>query len=72
MSSNDNQKRREFVRSLTGAEKTYLWSHVFRYAGVEGVSAKEQFARLIMYVLNFFNGDSDIEKRVFAKALQMF
>jgi len=66
------QKRREFVRSLTGSEKTYLWEHVFRYAGVEGVSAKEQFARLIEYVLNFLGGEGTMEKRVFAKAMKMY
>ena len=72
MSSNYNPKQREFVRSLTVAEKTYLWSHVLRYAGVDGVSAKEQFARLVEYVLNFLGGDAPIEKRIFEKALQKF
>ena len=32
---------REFAHSLTKKEKTYLWDHVFRYAGVEGTTAEE-------------------------------
>jgi hypothetical protein len=70
--STDKQKQREFVRSLTVAEKAYLWEHVNRNAGVEGVSAQEQFARLIEYVLNFLDGGAPIQKRVFAKAMKMF
>ena len=31
----------EFAHSLTKKEKTYLWDHVHRYAGVEGISAEE-------------------------------
>ena len=67
-----SQQQRKFARSLTVAERKYLWAHVFRYSGIEGVSAKDQFAQLIMYVLNFLNGDSGIEKRIFAKAMNMF
>ena len=61
-----------FARSLTGAEKSYLWQHVFRYAGVEGTTAQEQFKRLVEYVLNFLTGESDIEQAVFAKAMAVF
>ena len=61
-----------FAKSLTKQEKTYLWEHVFRYAGVEGTTATEQFERLIEYVLNFLDGDSEMEKKIFAKALKMF
>ena len=49
-----------FVSSLTKAERKCLWAHVFRYDGVEGVSAKEQSKKLVQYVLNFFNSDSPI------------
>ena len=67
-----SSQQREFDRSLTVAERTYLWAHVYRYNGIDGVSAKDQFAQLIMYVLNFLNGESAIEKRIFAKAMTMF
>ena len=66
------EQSRKFARSLTKSERTYLWEHVYRYAGVEGVSAKEQFQQLVMYVLNFLGGDSTIEKKIFAKAMKMF
>ena len=66
------QQQHQFVRSLTGGEKSYLWSHVFRYAGAEGMTAQEQFGKIIMYVLNFLNGEGDIDKRIYAKALKMF
>ena len=59
-----------FAKSLTKQEKTYLWDHVFRYSGVEGTTATEQFERLIEYVLNFLDGDSEMEEKIFAKALQ--
>ena len=65
----------KFVRSLTPTEKTYLWGHVYRYAGVGGSSAKEQFKKLISYVLQFLSGESedhDVAKRVYTKALAMF
>ena len=73
-----------FAKSLTKQEKTYLWNHVFRYAGVEGTTSTEQFERLIGYVLNFLetkagytapalvDGDSEMEEKIFAKALKMF
>ena len=63
---------REFAHSLTKKEKTYLWDHVHRYAGVEGISAGDQFGRLIEYVLNFLDGDYELEKKIFAKALKMY
>ena len=62
----------EFAATLTRAEKTYLWDHVHRYAGVENSTAKEQFLRLVEYVLNFFDGDSEIETKIFAKAMKAF
>jgi len=34
-------KIQEFAHSLTKKEKTYLWDHVFRYAGVQGTTAEE-------------------------------
>ena len=49
-----------FLESLTKAQRKCLWAHVFRYDGVEGVSAKEQSKKLVQYVLNFFNSDSPI------------
>jgi hypothetical protein len=70
--STDKQKQEEFVKSLTALEKRYVWEHVYRYAGVEGVSADEQLKRPIEYVLNFLGGVATIEKRVFAKAMKMF
>ena len=67
-----DQKIQAFVKTLTKTEKQYLWDHVFRYSGVEGTTAKEQFKRLIEYVLNFLDGDSEIEKKIFTKAMMAF
>ena len=67
-----NPKIKEFVKTLTKAERTFLWDHVHRYAGVEGTTASEQFQRLIEYVLNFLTGDTPKEKSIFEKALTMF
>ena len=64
-----NQK---YVETLTEEEKDYLSVHVLRYDGVQGVSAEEQFSQLVMYVLNFLGGECDIEKSIYAKALEMF
>ena len=61
-----------FVKTLTKSEKSYLWDHVFRYAGVEGSTAKEQFAKLVEYVLNFLDGESKMETSIFGKAMKMF
>ena len=61
---------REFAQSLTKKEKSYLWDHVYRYAGVEGTTAEDQFGRLVEYVLNFLDGDCKLEKKIFAKALK--
>lgn len=58
---------KQFADTLTRAEKTYLWDHVHRYA-VENSTAKE----LVEYVLNFFDGDSEIETKIFAKAMKAF
>ena len=66
------QQQQKFVQDLTGGEKNYLWSHVYRYAGVEGTTAKEQFQQIVSYVLNFLTGESDLEKRIYAKALKVF
>ena len=66
------QQKDTFVHSLTSGEKNYLWSHIFRYAGVEGMTAPEQFDQIIMYVLNFLDGEANIEQRIYAKALLMF
>ena len=63
---------KEFAATLTHAEKKYLWAHVHRYAGLEGSTAKEQFQRLVEYVLNFLDGDSEIETKIFAKAMKAF
>ena len=63
---------KEFAATLSHAEKKYLWGHVHRYAGVENSTAKEQFQRLVEYVLNFFDGDSEIERSIFAKAMKAF
>jgi len=76
-----SQMIREFAQSLTKKEKSYLWDHVYRYAGVEGTTAEEhqscnessfgfQFGRLVEYVLNFLTGDCELEKKIFAKALK--
>lgn len=62
----------EFTKSLTKKEKSFLWDHVHRYAGVEGTTAKEQFGKLVEYVLNFLDGDTDVERAIFNKALRMF
>jgi len=78
-----SQMIREFAQSLTKKEKSYLWDHVYRYAGVEGTTAEEhqscnessfgfQFGRLVEYVLNFLTGDCELEKKIFAKALKMY
>ena len=75
-------KIQAFAKSLTKAERRYLWAHVYRYThefhntrkwvheGVEGTTAKEQFERLIQYTLNFLDGDSRIEKAIFSKAMK--
>jgi hypothetical protein len=65
-------QNKEFVDTLAQDEKDYLSVHVLRYDGVEGVSADEQFSQLVMYVLNFLDGEAPIEKRVYAKAMKMF
>ena len=65
-------KQHTFLKSLTVAEKVYLWSHVVRYDGVDGVSAKEQFERLVEYVLNFLDGSSAVEQSIYNKALKSF
>ena len=31
-----------------------------------------QFGRLVEYVLNFLDGDYELEKKIFAKALKMY
>jgi len=67
-----SSKEQTFVNSLTRDEKNYLWDHIYRYDGVQGISAKEQFEKIISYVLNFLDGTSDIEQRIYAKALEMF
>ena len=67
-----SQTNQAFAKTLTKQEKSYLWNHVHRYAGVEGTTAQEQFARLIEYVLNFLNGDSEMEENITAKALKMY
>ena len=60
-----------FLESLTEAERKYVFAHVFRYDGVQGVSAKEQMKVLPMYVLNFLDGECDIEKKIFEKAMKV-
>ena len=65
-----SQMIREFAHSLTKKEKSYLWDHVYRYAGVEGTTAEDQFGRLVEYTLNFLDGDCELEKKIFAKALK--
>ena len=67
-----SSSQQKFIRSLTRGEKNYLLSHVYKYAGVEGTSAKEQFEKIISYALNFLTGESNIEQRIYAKALKMF
>ena len=44
------RKRNCFRKTLTNKEHKYLDNHVWRYDGVDGVSAKEQFHKLIEYV----------------------
>ena len=56
-----------FAHTLTEKERRDLWSHVHRYAGLDGTTAKEQFGRLIEYVLNFY----DPESTIYQKALKM-
>ena len=67
---------KQFVKSLTRAERKYLWAHVHRYDGVEGISAKEHFQQLVLYVLNFLTedsgGESKIELKLYNKALKAF
>ena len=61
-----------FVKTLTKKEREYVWDHVYRYVGVEGSTAAEQFARLIEYVLFWLDGSSKMETSIFDKALKMF
>ena len=54
------------------------------FSATQGTTATEQFERLIGYVLNFLetkagyttpalvDGDSEMEEKIFAKALKMF
>ena len=58
------QKNRKFAKSLTRAERKFLWAHVHMYDGVEGVSAQEQFKKLPQYVLNFFPEDGGGESAI--------
>ena len=44
------KRRSRFRKTLTNKEHKYLYNHVWRYDGVQGVSAKEQFKQLIEYV----------------------
>ena len=60
-----------FLESLTEAERKYVYAHIFRYDGVQGVSAKEQFKVIPMYVLNFLDGECDIEEAIFKKAMKI-
>ncbi len=60
---------KEFAKSLTRAQTKYLWDHIHRYDGVDGVSAKEQFQQLVTYVLNFLTGNHKMEKKIYAKAI---
>ena len=41
------------------------------HEGVEGTTAKEQFKRLIQYVLNFLTGESEMEEKIYNKALKL-
>ena len=59
----------QFAKSLTRAQTKYLWDHIHRYGGVDGVSAKEQFQQLVAYVLNFLTGNHNLERKIYAKAL---
>ena len=61
----------KFLESLTEAERKYVFAHIWRYDGVQGVSAKEQFKVIPMYVLNFLDGECDIEKAIFKKAMKI-
>ena len=65
-------QQKKFLRSLTKPEKNYLFSHVVRYDGVEGVTAEEQFKELISYVLNFLTGDHELEIMIYKKAMWRF
>jgi hypothetical protein len=59
----------QFAKSLTHRQTKYLWDHIHRYDGVDGVSAKEQFQQLVAYVLNFLTGPDSMEKKIYAKAI---
>jgi len=72
LTMSSKQQIRKFVRDLTRGEKNYLWNHVYRYAGVEGTTVQEQFKQIVSYVLNFLDGESELEKRIYAKALKVF
>jgi len=65
-------QQKKFLKSLSKLEKYYLFSHVVKYDGVEGVTAEEQFKQLISYVLNFLTGDHDLEKMIYNKAMLRF
>ncbi len=60
---------KQFAKSLTRAQTKYLWEHIHRYDGVDGVTAKEQFQQLVAYVLNFLTGPDSMEKKIYAKAI---
>jgi len=60
---------KQFAKSLTRAQTKYLWEHIHRYDGVDGVTAKEQFQQLVAYVLNFLDSDDKMEKKIYAKAI---
>ena len=60
---------KQFAKSLTRAQTKYLWEHIKRYDGVDGVTAKEQFQQLVAYVLNFLDSDDKMEKKIYAKAI---
>ena len=60
---------KQFAKSLTRAQTKYLWEHIHRYDGVDGVTAKEQFQQLVAYVLNFVDSDDKMEKNIYAKAI---
>ena len=60
---------KQFAKSLTRAQTKYLWEHIHRYDGVDGVTAKEQFQQLVAYVLNFLDSDDKMEQKIYAKAI---
>ena len=62
----------EFAATLSRAEKRYLLNRVHRYSGLDGSTAKEQFQRIVEYVLNFLDGDSEVERSIFAKTMKAF